>query len=1282
MLKRLNGSWYLTDGILTPVRLDAPACVGDALRGAGILTDGESAADLLKNEWIYRREWRYSLSPEGGFPADGRAYLSLFGLRGEWTALLDGRELARGDDTEAEIALPAGEPGATLTIAFAVPAAAPLWPRVGLDGSCLLRTVGSAAITSLSLNVPDDAPWTARTAVRAEAAGACDLRYVLEIGGERTETIVRETLAPGENFFEHTIHEPARPAACAPSAASPERAATCSSGATSPERAATCSSGATSPERAATFASGAASPERVATCASSAASPECAAAVASGAASPERAAACASGAASPERAATFASGTASPERAATFASGAAPSERAATCASGTAPSERAATFASAATSPERAATFASGAASPERSATFASGAAPSERAATFASGTASPERAATFVSGAASPECAATGASGAASPERAATFAPGAASPERAATFAPDAASPERAATFASGAAPSERAAASASGAALSERAAASSSGAASPERAGTPASSVAAANSSVRTMSETKTSTGRGFFARILHKNERSAATANPSARSTPENDRAAVLASGANFLERFSTGADSAARAASPVPGAASSGRFSTDADSPARGAANSDSAARTTTENRYAATFAPGADSSTSGAMNSDSAARAATPASGENFLERFSADADSAARAANPTSNENFLERFSADAGFSDYAAADNGRAAAFASGATSSERAAASTDSAARAATPSSGKNFLERFSADADSAARVNGVDSAAYPANRTSNENFLEHFSADADFSNYAAAGNGRAAAFASGATFSERTAVSTDSAARAANPTSNENFLERFSADADSAARVNGVDSAARAANPTSNENFLEHFSADADFSDYAAADNGRAAADTGFSARAATENGRAAAFVNGAASSERTAANAGFSARAATDNGRAAAFVNGATFSERAAVLANGADSATRAAVTVSLRAEILSGGVVSDSRDARLYIPADETAPRGFAGADAVSAALAAEIGANALCAPDASRARMAAAEHELAFIPYHSLAIQRAARACQRYEALLRLAGNESRVLDPALWRLTGCDMDAPELSSLLSSDGDFEEVCRRSRYRQAIALRDAAEHARMKRVPFLLDGAKDDAPTCLSGALFDLDGAARPAYFALADAWKAEHAFVLPPESFPADGIVSVPVFYLSDEKTPPCTVNVRAYSMDGQELITAGFPVPGRATDVIGRLCVEMPEDGLLLLRASVLRDGACVSRSDRLITLNEACLSALRPVQLLPDAATLRNASNTVAVGVSVPAAHYFGALLPGETLPLDEPRLPGFEALNPLL
>ncbi|MDO4386354.1 MAG: hypothetical protein Q4E18_10185 [Clostridia bacterium] len=911
MLKRLNGSWYLTDGILTPVRLDAPACVDGALRGAGILTDGESAADLLKNEWIYRREWRYSLSPEGGFPADGRAYLSLFGLRGEWTALLDGRELARGDDTEAEIALPAGEQGATLTIAFAVPAAMPLWPRVGLDGGCLLRTVGSAAITSLSLNVPDDAPWTARTAVRAEAAGACDLRYVLEIGGERTETSVRETLAPGENLFEHTIHEPARPAALADSSA---RAATESG--------------------------------------------------------------------------------------------------------------------------------------------------------------------------------------------RAAASAPGATSSER-----------------------------TTAGVGSSSRAAALSSGATSSER----ASSAASANSSARTMPETKTSTGKGFFARILHKESRPAATppgAAPSARSAAETGRAAVLASGADFLERFSTGVDSSAR-----------------------GAATSDSETRTPTENGRAAAFAPGAASSERFSTDTNSSARGA-------------ANPDFATRPANPASSENFLERFSADVDFSDRAAANNGHA-----------------------ANPASSENFLERFSADADFAAAED--ERAAFASGAAS----PERAAADAGFSARAATDNERAAAFASSATSSEC------------------------------------------------------------------------AAANAGFSARVATDNGRAATFANGATSPERAAAGTGFSARATIENGRAAA-------------LANGADSAARAAVTVSLRAEILLDGVVSDARDARLCIPADETAPRGFAGADAVSAALAAEIGANALCAPDASRARMAAAEHELTFIPYHSLATQRAARACQRYEALLRLAGDESRVLDPALWRLTGCDMDAPELSSLLSSDGDFEEVCRRSRYRQAITLRDAAEHARMKRVPFLLDGAKDDAPTCLSGALFDLDGAARPAYFALADAWKAEHAFVLPPESFPADSIVSVPVFYLSDEKTPPCTVNVRAYSMDGQELITAGFPVPGRATDVIGRLCVEMPEDGLLLLRASVLRDGACVSRSDRLITLNEACLSALRPVQLLPDAAALRNASNTVAVGVSVPAAHYFGALLPGETLPLDEPRLTGFEALNPLL
>ena len=762
MLKRLNGSWYLTDGILSPVRLDAPGCVADALRGAGLLADGEGAADLLKAEWIYRREWRYSLSPEGGFPADGRAYVSLFGLHGEWTALLDGRELARGDASETEIALPAGARGATLTLVFAAPSADARWPRIGLDGGCLLRTVGGAAIESLLLNTPDDAPWTACAVVNAASEGACEVRYALEIGGERTETIVQMPLSPGENDFEHTVREPVRMT---------------------------------------DFASGAAS-----------------------------------------------------TRCAADASGAALTR----CVAG-----------------------ASGA----DSTGYASGA-----------------------SGAASTERAATGAE---------AFAP--------AAFE-DACAVAREASLA----PNARESASAA-----------------------------------------MPSASRGFFSRILHKNERPAD------------------ASGAS--------------------GAASAG-------------------------------YASGA----SGAASAGYASGASGAAS------------------------------------------------AGYASGASG------------------------------AASAGYASGASGAA-------------------------------SAGYASGAS----------------------------------------------------------------------------GAASTG--------------YASGASG-------------AASENGRGA--------------------------VSVSLHMEVWLDGAVSDARDARLCLATDDVAPRGFAGADAVAAARAADVGANALCAPDVSRARMAAAEHGLTFIPYHSLATQRAARACQRHEALLQLAGDESRMLDPALWRLTGCDPDAPDLATLLSPDGDFEAACRLSRYRQAISLRDAAEHARMKRVPFLLDGARDEAPVCASGALFDLDGAARPAYFALADAWRPEHAFVLPPESFPADGIVSVPVFYLSDEKMPPCTVNVRAYSMDGQERITAGFPVPGRATDIVGRLCVEMPEDGLLLLRASVLRDGTCVSRSDRLIALNDDCLSSLRPVQLLRDGDNLRNASACVAIGVSVPAARYFGALLPGEALALEEARVSLAEALNPLM
>ena len=809
MLKRLNGSWYLTDGILSPVRLDAPGCVAEALRGAGLLADGEGAADLLKAEWIYRREWRYSLSPEGGFPADGRAYVSLFGLHGEWTALLDGRELARGDASETEIALPAGTRGATLTLVFAAPSADARWPRIGLDGGCLLRTVGGAAIESLLLNTPDDAPWTACAVVNAASEGACEVRYALEIGGERTETIVQMSLSPGENDFEHAVHEPVHPA---------------------------------------DFASGVGSTE-------------------------------------------YASG----------ASGAASTR----CAAG-----------------------ASGAVSTG----YASG----------SSGAAS-TRYAAGVSDAASIEYA-SGAFGAASSERAAMGAE---------VFAP--------AAF---------------------------------EDACTVASEASLAPNARESASAAMPSASRGFFSRILHKNER-------------------------------------------PADASGASGAASTGYASGASGVASTG--------------YASGA----SGAASTGYASGA--------------------------------------------FGVASTG-------------------------------------YASDASGAASTG-----------------------------YASGASGAASAgYASGAS----------------------------------------------------------------------------GAASAGYA------SGASAGYAAGAGSCVRTA----------SENGCGA--------------------------VSVSLHMEVWLDGAVSDARDARLCLATDDVAPRGFAGADAVAAARAADVGANALCAPDVSRARMAAAEHGLTFIPYHSLATQRAARACQRYEALLQLAGDESRMLDPALWRLTGCDPDAPDLAALLSPDGDFEAACRLSRYRQAISLRDAAEHARMKRVPFLLDGARDEAPVCASGALFDLDGAARPAYFALADAWRPEHAFVLPPESFPADGIVSVPVFYLSDEKMPPCTVNVRAYSMDGQERITAGFPVPGRATDIVGRLCVEMPEDGLLLLRASVLRDGTCVSRSDRLIALNDDCLSSLRPVQLLRDGDNLRNASAYTAIGVSVPAAQYFGALLPGETLALNEARLSLVEALNPLM
>ena len=74
----------------------------------------------------------------------------------------------------------------------------------------------------------------------------------------------------------------------------------------------------------------------------------------------------------------------------------------------------------------------------------------------------------------------------------------------------------------------------------------------------------------------------------------------------------------------------------------------------------------------------------------------------------------------------------------------------------------------------------------------------------------------------------------------------------------------------------------------------------------------------------------------------------------------------------------------------------------------------------------------------------------------------------------------------------------------------------------------------------------------------------------------------------------------------------------------------------------------------------------------------------------MDEPCLTgfeALNPLlERTPDDSTERRivcpARGFPAKRCRRTSSGWLGALLPGKTLPLDEPRLTGFEALNPLL
>ena len=123
--------WFLTDGIYPPVRLDAPEYIEDALTEAGVLGIGLPVEERCRNEWIYRRTWRY-LTQFTLPDTEKRVFMRLSGLKGKWRLTVNGALAAEGEDSwcETEITGLLGVPN-YLEIAFLPDDSFSLFPQAG-----------------------------------------------------------------------------------------------------------------------------------------------------------------------------------------------------------------------------------------------------------------------------------------------------------------------------------------------------------------------------------------------------------------------------------------------------------------------------------------------------------------------------------------------------------------------------------------------------------------------------------------------------------------------------------------------------------------------------------------------------------------------------------------------------------------------------------------------------------------------------------------------------------------------------------------------------------------------------------------------------------------------------------------------------------------------------------------------------------------------------------------------------------------------------------------------
>lgn len=152
MYRRLPCDWFLSDGIHKKIRLDAPHVIEDALLEAGIIPRDANFEERQRDEWIFRRTWRYSADFLLTEKAE-RVFLRLTGLNGHYTLLVNGMPVYEGEKETCEAEITAFvQTENSVEIKFAPAGDAFLRPVTGFGGAAGIKGTGSVSVKDLTVD--------------------------------------------------------------------------------------------------------------------------------------------------------------------------------------------------------------------------------------------------------------------------------------------------------------------------------------------------------------------------------------------------------------------------------------------------------------------------------------------------------------------------------------------------------------------------------------------------------------------------------------------------------------------------------------------------------------------------------------------------------------------------------------------------------------------------------------------------------------------------------------------------------------------------------------------------------------------------------------------------------------------------------------------------------------------------------------------------------------------------------------------------------------------------